>query len=254
MQSTTNYNLNKPDDNDYVRIEVLNANADIIDAELKNVVRHVDYAVASGTNTYTATIDSIDELVEGMSLKIKFTNANTGASTLNINNSGAKSILKGNGDTLVGGNIKANQILHLAYNGSVFQLLGEGGSGNAQPEDVRVGKTFTNDSGEFIGTGVFKKWASGTAQVTSEKIVVSGLSFRPSMVLAKSTIASHDTTSRGNMDYISVYVNKDVFGLVNDIQGATYTAISSGTTHTITSNGFTLGVQGTASYDWIAFE
>lgn len=37
MQTTANYNLNKPDVNDYVKIETLNENADIIDAKLKEL-------------------------------------------------------------------------------------------------------------------------------------------------------------------------------------------------------------------------
>lgn len=37
MKNTPNYNLNKPDGNDYAKIESLNANADIIDTELKRI-------------------------------------------------------------------------------------------------------------------------------------------------------------------------------------------------------------------------
>ncbi|WP_019849835.1 hypothetical protein [Desulfitobacterium sp. PCE1] len=89
--------------------------------------QHIGYATASGTNTYTASITGITSLSEGLSVKVKFTNANTGASTLNINGLGAKSIVKGNGSALSSGNIKAGQIVHLVYTGLVFQFLGEGG-------------------------------------------------------------------------------------------------------------------------------
>ncbi|UZQ86042.1 hypothetical protein ODU73_000437 [Thermoclostridium stercorarium] len=89
--------------------------------------KHIAYAVASGTNTYTVSIPGISQLVEGMSIKVKFANGNTGASTMNINGLGAKSIVKGNGGALTSGYIKAGQILHLVYTGSNFQLLGEGG-------------------------------------------------------------------------------------------------------------------------------
>ena len=37
MQNTTNYNLNKPDGNDFAKIASLNENADIIDAKLKEL-------------------------------------------------------------------------------------------------------------------------------------------------------------------------------------------------------------------------
>ncbi|NLY80447.1 MAG: hypothetical protein GX072_11340, partial [Lysinibacillus sp.] len=167
---TKNYNLVKPLQEEFYDVDDFNQNADIIDAELKknannltqvqediashlaDKIKHLDYAIASGTNTYSATIEGVDTLVEGMSIKVKFTNANTGPSTLNINGLGAKSIRKGNGNTLSSGNIKAGQILHLAYTGSVFQILGEGGEyGTATANDVRNTKTFGTEYGVIQG-------------------------------------------------------------------------------------------------------
>ena len=87
---------------------------------------HIPYAVATGTDSYAVNIQGIIALTEGMSIKVRFQNANTGTATLNINGLGAKEIRKSNGKSLSAGNIKAGQILHLVYTGSVFQLLGEG--------------------------------------------------------------------------------------------------------------------------------
>lgn len=47
MQNTTNYNLNKPDGNDFVRIESLNENADIVDGKLKELedgLNNIDFS------------------------------------------------------------------------------------------------------------------------------------------------------------------------------------------------------------------
>ena len=116
-------------------------------------VYHSSYAVASGTNSYTVNIPGITSLIEGMSVKVKFTSANTGACTLNINGLGAKEIRKSNGNALSSGNIKAGQICHLVYTGSVFQLLGEGGEyGTAQPNHVLEGITFGTEDGLKVGT------------------------------------------------------------------------------------------------------
>lgn len=116
MKQTTNYNLVKPELTDSPPdITVMNPNWDTIDVELKShddKIKNLSaYAVASGTNAYTASISGITALTEGMGVKIKFTNANTGASTLNINSLGAKAIVKGNGAALSSGNIKAGQIM-----------------------------------------------------------------------------------------------------------------------------------------------
>lgn len=90
-----------------------------VDADLR-----LNYAIASGTNTYTATIPGLSTLSAGNTLKIKFTNANTGASTLNPNSLGAISILK-NGSSPVGvGDIPAGSIITLVYDGTNFQIQG----------------------------------------------------------------------------------------------------------------------------------
>jgi hypothetical protein len=133
-----------------------------INNHLADDKKHIDYAVTSGTNTYTATIPNITSLTEGLSIKIKFTNANTGTSTLNINSLGAKTIQKGNGNALASGNIKAGQICHLVYTGSVFQLLGEGGEyGTVTANKVLIGTTFGTESG--LANGSMPNRA-GTAQ------------------------------------------------------------------------------------------
>lgn len=115
--------------------------------------QHTSYAIATGNDSYAVSIPGISSLVEGMSVKVKFTSANTGACTLNINGLGAIPIKKSNGNDLSAGNIKAGQILHLVYTGSVFQLLGEGGEyGTAQPEHVLEGYTIGTEEGLKTGT------------------------------------------------------------------------------------------------------
>lgn len=175
MKYTTNYNLKKPEGTDTVNIDDLNDNADILDNNINSLSKQINnlgaYAVASGTNAYTATIAGITALAEGFSIKIKFTNANTGASTLNINSLGAKSILKGNGSALSSRNIKAEQICNLVYNGSNFQLLGEGGEyGTATALDVLAGKTIGTDAGIIEGTIPIKEATTITPGTVAQAI------------------------------------------------------------------------------------
>jgi hypothetical protein len=95
-------------------------------------ITHSFYGIASGTNTYAVTISNFSGLVDGANVRIKFTNGNTGACTLNINSLGAKSIKKPDGSDLASGEILAGQILNLTYNGSVFQLVSGGGGDYVQ--------------------------------------------------------------------------------------------------------------------------
>lgn len=86
---------------------------------------------AAGTDTYTSTpAPAISGYTENLRLFVKFTNANTGAATLNLNGLGAKSIKKNGTTDLASGDIAAGQILQLIYDGTNFQVVGGAGSGS----------------------------------------------------------------------------------------------------------------------------
>jgi len=86
-------------------------------------------ATASGTDTYTATMaPAIAAYANTQRFFIKFTNANTTAATLNLNGLGAIAIKKNVTEALTSGDIKAGQIIPLAYDGTNFQIIGGGGA------------------------------------------------------------------------------------------------------------------------------
>lgn len=79
---------------------------------------------ATGTNTYAITLSGISAYATNQKFSVKFTNANTGASTINLNSLGAKSIVKNGSTALVSGDIAAGQIVDLVYDGTNFQMTG----------------------------------------------------------------------------------------------------------------------------------
>lgn len=80
---------------------------------------------ASGTDTYTATASPVPEAYAiGQKFVVIFTNANTGASTINLNSLGAKSIKKNTSLALASGDITAGQAYLLVYDGTNFQISG----------------------------------------------------------------------------------------------------------------------------------
>lgn len=80
---------------------------------------------ATGTNTYVATASPVPSAYsEGQRFNIKFTNANTGASTINLNSLGAVSIVKNGTEALESGDISAGQILLIQYDGTNMQIVG----------------------------------------------------------------------------------------------------------------------------------
>jgi hypothetical protein len=82
---------------------------------------------ATGTDTYAVT-GGITAYTAGFGIIALFTNANTGAATLNVNSLGAKAIKKSGSTALSAGDIAAGQILFLIYDGTNFQVVGGGSS------------------------------------------------------------------------------------------------------------------------------
>lgn len=82
------------------------------------------HALAGGTTAYTAVLaPNIGSYVNGLFVVAKVNATNTGASTLNVNNHGAKSIKYTNGSALVGGELLSGMIALLEYDGTNFQLI-----------------------------------------------------------------------------------------------------------------------------------
>jgi len=82
------------------------------------------YAAAAGTDTYTATL-AISPVAYAAGQRYAFlvTNANTTAATINIQGLGAKAITKFGATALAPGDMKANSIVELIYDGTQFQLM-----------------------------------------------------------------------------------------------------------------------------------
>jgi len=95
-----------------------------------------NYAVASGTDTYTATIaPAITAYAAGQMFHLNFTNANTGASTINLNSLGAKNIVDSAGSAVSAGTLSG--VVSVIYNGTNFQVL----SGNASSSGLKKSQT-----------------------------------------------------------------------------------------------------------------
>jgi hypothetical protein len=160
---------------------------DLSDSFLNNVSDYQRLTTATGTDTYAVT-GGITAYAAGFTIVVKFTNGNTGASTLNVNSLGAKSIVKNGATALASGDIAANQILILTYDGTNFQvvggvllmvgsitmntnrMLGRTTAGSGSTEEIQVQNGLTLSSGSLaIGGAVSSNilfTASGSPTVT----------------------------------------------------------------------------------------
>lgn len=110
------------------------------------------FAVASDTDTYAATVTpAITAYAAGQAFLIQFTNANTGAATLNLNSLGAKALRKNSSTALASGDIVAGQIYLLVYDGTNLQLEGNLGSGSGASGYAPEMYSVWNTAGSTLG-------------------------------------------------------------------------------------------------------
>jgi hypothetical protein len=138
---------------------------------------------ATGTDTYAVSIAGVTAYNLNDAYSIGFTNANTGASTININGLGAVNIAKNNTVPIIGGDIAANQQFIAIYDGTNFQILGV--APNQMFAYITNADSVTINRGQpvyaFGATGdrMTVKLANNTSEATSSKTV--GLVFSSSI-------------------------------------------------------------------------
>lgn len=115
------------------------------------------YETAAGTDTYSATINPTADFTLGDGADtaflciLKFTNANTGACSLDVNAIGPKPIKKFGDQALVAGEIAAGSVHVLVYDGTNFQLMTA-----LNPAPGHGLAVYTAGSGNFtVPAGVF---------------------------------------------------------------------------------------------------
>lgn len=87
----------------------------------QTTVPRYELLTVSGTNTYTASISQPTALVNGLKVMVKFTNANSGPSTFNLNSLGAVTLRQYDGAPLNSGDISAGSVWWLVYDGGSAQ-------------------------------------------------------------------------------------------------------------------------------------
>jgi len=100
------------------------------------------YADSSGVaNTITVTINSpqVFSYTTGVSLDVRIANANTGATTLNVNALGAKPVTNSDGTALIANQLLVGQIATLQYDGTNFQLKSVASGGALTFKQLTVG-------------------------------------------------------------------------------------------------------------------
>ncbi len=208
-------------------------------------------------NDYSIT--TTETILANQKFTIAINAASTGASTLNISTIGtARGIKKPGG---LDANLKVG-VYTFFHDRENFQLLGEGGEyGTATADDVISGKTIGTDAGIVTGTGInAKRFASGiTIGTDGQFMTISGLSFRPSVVIAWVNSSTNGrltffidsdmvNVSFGYSDFIGAYLAGQ------DASSFNYVMEENQSWH-INNDGFTILATKTSSvWNWVAYE
>jgi hypothetical protein len=110
-----------------IPLSQLDANNAALVAAINDPATYKNYAVDTGAaNAYTITLNpapSSQASLIGVPIVFKAVNANTTASTLNVNGLGVVAIKNNDGTAILGGAIPANSIVQVVYDGTNYQLF-----------------------------------------------------------------------------------------------------------------------------------
>ncbi|SCX93869.1 MULTISPECIES: hypothetical protein [unclassified Lysinibacillus] len=144
---TANYGFTKDNEDDFYNVNVVNANLDKIDTEMKRIedaiqpISPTDSVKWLGTvggtvNALTATHVEITSYSDGLGVSFAANANSSAAATLNINSLGAIPIKKADGTAF--SNAKANGVYTVRYRAGAFILQGE--------SEVEIGKQIITPS------------------------------------------------------------------------------------------------------------
>lgn len=136
-----------------IPLSQLDANFTQLATAVNSTLNFTNYAVDSGAaNAYAVSFASPATVsyTAGLTISFKAANANSGASTLNVNSLGTKSIVTPAGSALSSGAIASGQVATVVYDGTNFQLqsvVASGGSAGGSTTQVQF-----NSSGSLAGS------------------------------------------------------------------------------------------------------
>lgn len=196
------------------------------------------YAVdAVGTDSYAVTLaEALGAYYPGMIVNFKAGTANTGASTLAINGGSAKAIKKNVTDDLNTGDILANQLVTVIYDGTNFQMTSKSPTLSSTSQIFYATGTYTKPAGLKY---VIVEAVGGGAGGGGETDVYSGGGGGGGGGYAKKTILA---TSLGTTETVTIGA-----GGAGGVNGTGSVGGNTSFGSFVTANGGAGGIGGTAS-------
>lgn len=161
--------------------------------------------VSGGTSAvYTVAVPGAFQLTNGLQVSFKAHTANSASATLNVSGSGAKSITKIGGSTVLSGSdILTNQIVTVAYDGTNWQMISAVGSTPTASNDwTTTGNAGTNSGANYIGTSDAVDLSFRTNGILKARLTQKGqleiLNTGASLFIGEGAGANEDLNNRQN--------------------------------------------------------
>ncbi|MEY8001625.1 hypothetical protein AB8U03_15755 [Clostridium sp. Mt-5] len=223
------YEKESTDGNDTFNVQaMMNDNWDKIDQFAKNTDDKILNlgATSNSGNAYSVSAPSSFILQDGQLLLVKFNADSTGAISLNVGGTGAKSVKDYFKNPVT--NVSADLPAILSYESSSdsFILSGKGGDGTAVSNDIRLGKTATTKNGLVTGT-------LDLSNVTSDNlrsgVVIDGVTGKSSVIDTADGTATAPQIRQGQ----TAYVNGAKVTGTNPVQATGAQTITPGTSDVV---------------------
>lgn len=169
-------------------------------------------ADGGGSDSYSITLSpALSSYANGQLINFKANTKNTGAASLNVNGLGAKTIKKDQGADLADGDIAANQIIQVIYDGTNFQMLSpifgcvsqNGASIYAADAGVTDAYAITlSPAPTAYTTGMVIRFKANTANTGAATLAVNGLSAITIVKNGNVTLADGDIKANQIIDVV----------------------------------------------------
>lgn len=227
-----------------IPLSQLDGNFSNVNAAINNALTFSNYALDTGTaNNYAITITGqTTTYAAGIAFQFKAANANSGASTLNVNGQGTQSIVRTDGTALSAGDIAAGAIVSVMYDGTNFQLLNDSGGKSETVSNLTVTGTATINVANvttFNPTITNAQLANSTATLGNATITLGGTT----TTVGNLTLQNANITSVSPAFPNSFLANSSVtLGNTAVSLGSTATSLGNLTTANVTITNFTESV------------
>jgi hypothetical protein len=187
---------------------------------------YIKGTTASGTDTYTITDTIPAAYTSGERFLVTFTNANTGAATLNRNSLGAKNLYSQTGAPLTAGQIQAGGTYLVRYDGTQYRVLNlvDAGTSAADVESSWV-EDF-NSIFQYFGSSAFTNGGGAGAALTTSTFGVDSTEKASGVVV----MGTSTSTAGGSSIQDNTYVFTFGFGFTYEMSmRIAFDALSDGT-------------------------